>query len=410
MKILFVHQNFPGQYKYLAPALAQQGHEVTALGMAERPSMPGIRYVRYGVQRTSSKTTHPFAHDFETKVIRGEACLRAAAQLAHQGYTPDLICAHPGWGEPLFLKELWPHTRQLHYLEFYYRSTGQDVGFDPEFGKTVLSVQARLVAKNANNLLNLSLMDAGICPTHWQFSTLPTEYQAKVQVIHDGIDAQTVRPDPMATVTLIDDQNRSLTLTPRDKVITYVGRNLEPFRGYHQFMRALPIVLRQHPTAKVVIIGGDGVSYGAPPPSGTWKAQFLNEVTGQIDMSRVHFVGHLPYNKFIQTLQCSTVHTYLTYPFVLSWSLLEAMSLGATVVASDTAPVKEVIQHGENGWLVDFFQPESLANQIIECLNDTSRQLKIKQAARETVLSRYDLTTHCLPQQMAWIQALLAQG
>lgn len=409
MNILFVHQNFPGQYKHLAPALAQLGHQVTALGMAERPTQPGVRYVRYGVQRGSGKATHPFALDFETKVIRGEACLRAAVQLARQGFTPDLICAHPGWGEPLFLKELWPQATQLHYLEFYYRSTGQDVGFDPEFGAPDLGSRARLVAKNANNLLNMSVMDAGTCPTQWQFSTLPTEYQSKVQIIHDGIDTQTARPDPLATVTLSDDQNRQVTLTRQDPIITYVGRNLEPFRGYHQFMRALPLIQREHPSAKAIIIGGDGVSYGAPPERGSWKAQFLEEVIGQLDMSRVHFVGKLPYSTFIQTLQCSTVHTYLTYPFVLSWSLLEAMSTGACVVASDTAPVREVIRHGENGWLVDFFEPEALARQILQCLAKPAGQADIQRAARETVVSRYDLMTHCLPQQLAGVQALLAR-
>lgn len=407
MKILFVHQNFPGQYKHLAPALAAQGHEVTALGMADRVRMPHVRYVRYGVARGSSKDAHPWVLDFEAKVIRGQACLRAAAQMAAQGYRPDLICAHPGWGEALFLKELWPDATQLHYLEFFYQSQGQDMGFDPEFGVPDLAARARLTAKNANNLLNLSLMDAGVCPTEWQWSTLPARYHSSVQVIHDGIDTALLQPNPGVSVTLQDDQGRALRLAASDQLVTYVGRNLEPFRGYHQFMRALPAILKACPEARAVIVGGDGVSYGAAPEQGSWKNRFLEEVRGQLDMSRVHFVGKLPYSTFVQVLQRSTVHVYLTYPFVLSWSLLEAMSLEAMVVASDTAPVREVIRDGHNGWLVDFFQPEALAERVVQCLRDAPSLLNLRRAARQTVVQGYDLRTRCLPQQMELVSGLL---
>lgn len=327
--------------------------------------------------------------------------------MAARGYHPDLICAHPGWGEALFLKELWPDAIQLHYLEFFYRSQGQDMGFDPEFGVPDLAARARLTAKNANNLLNLSLMDAGVCPTQWQLSTLPAQYQTSVQVIHDGIDTARLQPDPGASVTLQDDQGRALRLAAGDQLVTYVGRNLEPFRGYHQFMRALPAILKACPDARAVIVGGDGVSYGAAPEQGSWKNRFLEEVRGQLDMSRVHFVGKLPYSSFVQVLQRSTVHVYLTYPFVLSWSLLEAMSLEAMVVASDTAPVREVIRDGHNGWLVNFFQPEALAERVVQCLRDAPRLANVRRAARQTVVQGYDLRTRCLPQQIELVSALL---
>lgn len=387
--------------------MAQRGYEVTALGISERPKMEGIHYVRYMPNRGSSKGIHPWAVDFETKLIRAEACLRAAETLAKTGYKPDLICAHPGWGEALFLKELWPEVPQLHYLEFFYRSEGQDVGFDPEFSQPDIDSRARLVAKNANNLLSLESMDAGICPTVWQYSTLPSSYQNKIKVIHDGIDTVNLQPNANAQIILKDEDGQVIHLKAGEAIVTYVARNLEPFRGYHQFMRALPQILKERPDAKIVIIGGDDVSYGARPEQGSWKLKFLNEVREQLDLQRVHFVGLQPYSNFIQILQCSRVHVYLTYPFVLSWSLLEAMSIGANVVASDTQPVREVIRHGKNGWLVDFFSPNAIAQQVIQCLAENTVHHAIRSAARKTVVERYDLQSQCLPAQVDWIEQWL---
>ena len=409
MKLLFVHQNFPGQYRHIAPAMARLGHEVTALGISERPPMPGIRYVRYQPTRGSTRGIHQWAADFETKLIRGQACLEKASELARAGYRPDMICAHPGWGEALFLRELWPHAPQLHYLEFFYRSNGQDMGFDPELDQPDLNACARLVAKNANNLLNLELMDAGVCPTQWQFGTLPHAFRDKVTVLHDGVDTQALRPDPQAQVEVVDDSGRRVHIQAGDPIVTYVGRNLEPFRGYHQFMRALPRILRVCPQARVIIVGADGVSYGAAPPAGTWKQHFLDEVREQLDLSRVHFVGTQPYSRFIKILQCSQAHVYLTYPFVLSWSLLEAMSVGAAIVASDTAPVREVVRHGENGWLVDFFSHEAIANQVIACLQEPTATTRLRSAARETMVDQYDLKSRCLPKQLELLQRVMDQ-
>jgi glycosyltransferase involved in cell wall biosynthesis len=406
MRILFVHQNFPGQYKHLAVALARLGHEVVALGTAERGNMAPVRYIRYRSEVAPNDRTHPWVKDLEAKVIRGQACLQAAARLQAQGFTPDLICAHPGWGEPLFLKQLWPQTPQLHYVEFFYRSQGQDSGFDPEFGQMDLARKARLEAKNANNLLNLNTMDAGICPTTWQHSTLPRVYQPHISVIHDGIDTQRLQPQHDAPLNLANDQGQALRFTQHETLITYVARNLEPYRGYHQFMRALPRILRACPNARVVIVGGDGVSYGAAPPKGSWKSHFANEMRGLLDWTRVHYVGRLPYAQLVAVLQRSHAHVYLTYPFVLSWSMLEAMSVGALVIASDTAPVREVITHGENGWLVDFFDPKALADQVIEVVHNPEKQQAIRRAARALMVQRYDLRTHCLPAQLKLVTAL----
>lgn len=406
MRILLIHQNFPGQFKNLAPALVADGHEVATLTMRE--GLPevwqGVKIYRYGVQRGSSQTVHPWVGDFETKVIRGEACLRGALQLRSQGYQPDLILAHPGWGESLFLQDVWPEAKLAIYCEFYYRSAGSDVDFDPEFQKSQNDVDTacRLQLKNLIYTMQGDRVAAGISPTRWQADQFPEPLRSKITVVHDGIDTEAIAPNPNATITL----NNQLTLGRNDEVITFVNRNLEPYRGYHIFMRSLPEILRQRPKARVILVGGDDVSYGARPAEGTWKQIFLQEVADQLDLSRVHFVGKVPYNAFLSLLQVSSVHVYLTYPFVLSWSLLEAMSCGCAIVGSDTAPVREVIRDGETGRLVDFFDPAGLAATVNELLANPAARAKLGKKARLFAQAHYDLQRVCLPQQLQWVRSL----
>ena len=406
MKILFVHQNFPGQYRHLAPAMAAQGHEVVALGMTEPAGLPGVRQLRYRASRSSTAGIHPWVVDYEAKVIRAEACARAAEALRQQGFTPDLICAHPGWGEALLLREVWPTARQLHYVEFFYGAEGRDVGFDPEFGGVDFDARCRLQVKNTNNLLNLAGMDWGLSPTRWQRSTVPDPWRERISVVHDGIDTDRLAPDEAAVLQARDDQVRELRLDRSTPVVTFVNRNLEPCRGYHVFMRALPELLARQPDARVVIIGGDGVSYGAAPQQGSWKAALLQELDGRLDLSRVHFLGRVPYATYLAALRISRAHVYLTYPFVLSWSLIEAMSLGAPIVASDTAPLREVMRHGETGWLVDFFDQQALARQVSDCLSDPAAQQPLRTAARRFAQQHYDLQRVCLPAQQALLEQL----
>jgi glycosyltransferase involved in cell wall biosynthesis len=409
MRILFIHQNFPGQFKFLAPALAAvPGNTVVAMTMqvTPAPEWQGVKLVPYSPSRGSTPGVHPWASDFETKTIRGEACFRAAMQLKAQGFTPDVIVAHPGWGESLFLKDVWPDARLGIYAEFFYHSHGADVGFDPEFPATDPGDPCRLRLKNLNNLLHFEVADAGLSPTQWQASTFPEPFRSKITVVHDGIDTVAVAPNPLVSLTL----NGSTTLTRQDEVITFVNRNLEPYRGYHTFMRALPTLLKRRPKARVLIVGGDDVSYGARPADGTkWKDIFAREVRPQIsdaDWARVHFLGHLPYAHFVPLLQLSTVHVYLTYPFVLSWSLLEAMSAGCAIVASNTQPLHEAITHNQTGRLVDFFNPQALADEVCALLSSPAERLQLGQQARAFAQAHYDLRTVCLPGQVAWVNRL----
>ncbi len=410
MNILFIHQNFPGQFKFLAPALVQQGHQVRALlvNKTDAQTWEGVTLVPYLTQRGSTPAIHPWLIDFETKTIRGEACFRAALALKDGGFTPDVIIAHPGWGESLFLKEVWPSAKLGIYCEFYYHARGADMGFDPEFVATDAGEVCRLQLKNLNNILHFEVADAGISPTHWQASTFPEPFRSSISVIHDGIDTAYLLPNPAASLTL----NGQLTLTKADEIITFVSRNLEPYRGYHIFMRALPALLKQRPQARVVIVGGDDVSYGARAEAGTtWKSVFIDEVRAQIadaDWQRVHFVGHIAYVPFITLLQLSTVHVYLTYPFVLSWSLLEAMSIGCAIVASDTSPLREAIVHDETGRLIDFFDQHALVDEVCQLLEDATLRERLGNNARAFAIKQYDLKTCCLPKQLAWVQALAA--
>lgn len=415
MKFLFIHQNFPGQFKHLAPALAAQGHTVVAMTMqkGDASAWQGVRLVRYGVPRGTTPGVHPWAGDFETKVLRGEACFRAALQLKSQGFTPDAIIAHPGWGESMFLKDVWPDARLGIYCEFFYQAHGADTGFDPEFAKDDPGEACRLRLKNLNNLLHFELADAGISPTHWQASTFPEPFSSQITVVHDGIDTAAITPIPHVALTLTA-KGQPINLTRQNEVITFVNRNLEPYRGYHVFMRALPEILRRRPKARVLIVGGSDVSYGARPDSAhygnrSWRQIFIDEVRPQIpdaDWARVHFLGSIPYQSFVPLLQLSSVHVYLTYPFVLSWSLLEAMSAGCAIVASDTQPLHEVIQHGETGRLVDFFDTAGLIDEICALLGDSAERARLGANARAFAQAHYDLNSVCLPRQLEWVAKL----
>ncbi|GJD65030.1 glycosyltransferase family 4 protein [Methylobacterium frigidaeris] len=407
MRVLFVHQNFPGQYRHVAPALAARpGTEVVALGINPAPALPGVRHLRYAVAGRSSPGIHPLAANFETATLRAEAAARAALALKAEGFVPDVICGHSGWGETLFLKDVWPQARLLTFAEFYYSASGADSGFDPEFPAPEDDA-FRTRARNAGQLVAFEASDRLVSPTAWQASRIPAAFRDRISVIHDGINTDLLRPDPGARITLGRDR---LSLGARDEIVTFVNRNLEPYRGYHSFMRALPEILRRRPKARAVIVGGSDTSYGARPPAGrTWREIFLDEVRPELDLSRVHFVGKIPYRDYVDLLRVSAVHVYLTYPFVLSWSMLEAMALGACIVGSATPPVEEVIRHGENGLLVDFFSGTQIAEAVVSVLSDPGAVAPLRAAARQTALA-YDLKRVCLPAHLRLIEAVAAGG
>jgi len=401
MRFLFVHQNFPGQFRHVARALADDPrHEVIGIGDARTVKLghglhPRLAVVAYPSPKCGGQQTHPYLRDFEGQVRRGQRLFRAAMQLKAKGFIPDVVVVHPGWGEGLFLRELFPAARHIHYCEYFYHANGGDIGFDPEFPASQDS-RLRVHLKNSTQLLGLTQCDAGISPTCWQRSRYPAEYQPRISVLHEGVDTSLVQPDAQAVLEVAGS-----VFHADDEIVTFAARNLEPYRGFHSFMRALPHLQALRPAAHVVIVGGDDVSYGQRLPEGeTYRQKYSAEIRDRVDWSRIHFLGKLPYLDYLKVLQVSAAHVYLTYPFVLSWSMLEAMASSCLVVGSATAPVQEMITDGENGLLVDFFDTEMLAQKVAAVLADPLAHAPIRQRAREFVLQRYDLDTCCIP---AWI-------
>jgi glycosyltransferase involved in cell wall biosynthesis len=404
MKILFVHQNFPGQFPHLAPALRDRGHQVLALTAEtnKRPSpVEVVKYRKPEKVTLSSPLTRLYAETSE----RGTKAALAARQLRDQhGYIPDVIFGHSGWGETLYLKEVWPEAKLLVYAELMYQTSGLDTDFDPEFRREGLGPKISTVARSAHLMQAMIQADAGLSPTQFQAGTFPPELRQKISVIFDGVNTKTIAPNPEARLNI---PGTTLSFKPGDEVLTFVNRSLEPYRGYHSFMRALPEVMAARPNAHVVIVGDEGQSYGPAPKESSWKQIFLDEVKDRLDLSRVHFLGRVPYPTFTALLQVSRCHCYMTYPFVLSWSLMESMAAGAMVVASDTAPVREVIVDGENGKLVDFFNYTALSKAMIDALDNPQAYENMRKNARRTIVEGYDLETICLPRLVEFVESAI---
>jgi glycosyltransferase involved in cell wall biosynthesis len=401
MNYLFIHQNFPGQFVHVARHLAETGEYVVFITQQRGRLMSGIHKIEYSPAPVRSGM-HAYVSEFEAGVANGLCVASHCEALKQDGFTPDLIVGHNGWGEILYIKDVWPTVPLLGYFEFFYHFTGSDVGFDPEF-PAASDDDMRLRTRNAINLLGLDAVDWGQTPTEWQREQYPRHHRRRISVVHEGVDSDVARPEATARVWL----EGGLCLSRADEVITYSARNLEPYRGFHIFMRALPRILQQRPNAHILMVGADGVSYGRRPTgAATWREQLLAECGG-LDLRRVHFLGHLPFQQYLAILQISTVHVYLTYPFVLSWSLLEAMSAGCLVVGSRTPPVEEVIVEGDNGYLVDFFDIDGIADKIDFVARHRDRCDGVREAARATVLARYDLGTICLPRHLMLLRKLI---
>lgn len=398
MKVLFVHQNFPGQYLHVARHLgAIDGNQVAFITQRTDADLPGVAKLVYKPAREVTRGVHHYLRETEAGVLNAQNVARVAMKLRESGFIPDVMLAHNGWGEPWYLKDVYPEVPLIGYFEFFYHRHGADVGFEPG-PPLIFDAGPRVRTKNVGNLLALNTCDYGQAPTKWQKSLYPKEYQQKIHIVHEGIDTDNVKPDRDASFTL---PGGDLVLTPTDEVVTYVARNLEPYRGFPSFMRSLPAILAARPKAQVLIVGGDDVSYGTRLADGkTYRQLMLDEVGKGLDLSRVHFLGKVPYSSFVRILQISSVHVYLTYPFVLSWSMLEAMSAGCLIVGSRTQPVEEVIKDGENGLLVDIFKPDEIARRVIETLARKKDFLGIRASARKTIVENYDLRTICLPAQL----------
>ena len=411
MKILIAHQNFPGQYLHLARYLgAIPGNEVIFITQREDGELPGVRKIVYKPKRKPTKGIHHYLVETEAATLNAQEVLRVALSLKDAGFVPDIMLGHNGWGETWYLKDVYPQVPLIAYFEFFYHANGVDVDFEP--GKSILAPDTapRVRTKNLGNLIGLDAADAGQCATHWQKQLYPKRYQSMLHVLHEGVATQQITPDPKATLSVKDPNNQgsNKTFIAGEEILTFVARNLEPYRGFPSLMRSLPAILKRRPKAQVLIVGADGVSYGAAPPAGsTFRDMLLKELGDSLDLKRVHFLGQLPYSEYLKVLQVSRVHVYLTYPFVLSWSMLEAMSAGCLIVGSSTPPVEEVIRHGENGLLVDMFNTGEITEYVVEALKDAKAYVSLRQAARNTVVENYDLQTVCLPAYLRLLNVYL---
>ena len=397
-KILFLHPNFPGQFRHLATALGQNSNYQVVFGTnRQEGTIPGVFKAVYQPSRDVNPQTHYYVRNLEKAVLTGQAVYKIAEQLKAQGFVPDIVYGHSGWGPTLFIKEIFPKAEILCFFEWFYHACGSDADFDPSEPLSV-DDQCRIRIKNAPILIDLYSSDRGLTPTNWQLQQFPPEYRSKMSVCHDGINTNFFQPNPGAKLVLA---RINLDLSHIEELVTYVGRGMEPYRGFPQFMEAVALIQQRRPHTHIVVVGEDRVAYGKTLPDGkTYKQLMLEKL--DLDLSRLHFTGRIPYDEYLQVLQASSAHIYLTRPFVLSWSMLEAMSTGCLVIASSTSPVLEVIKDGKNGLLVDFFSPEEIAQKVDTALDNPGDMMSIRTKARKTIIQNYDLDT-LLPKHLDWL-------
>jgi glycosyltransferase involved in cell wall biosynthesis len=398
-KILFLHPNFPAQFRHLARVLGKDPHYDIVFGTKRKQgSIEGVKKIIYNPSRRARPETHHYVRNLENAVLEGQAIYRLATELKKDGFYPDIVYGHSGWGPTLFIKDVFPQAKFLCYFEWFYHAHGSDADFDPN-DPINADDEARIRTKNAPILIDLYSCDRGLCPTNWQRQQFPPEFQSKITVLHDGVDTNYFKPQPEAQLIL---PRLNLDLSEVKEIITYVARGMEPYRGFPQFMEMVEILQKRRPNCHAIVVGENRVAYGKNLPDGkTYKELMLEKL--DLDLQKIHFTGLLPYHEYLQVLQASSAHIYLTRPFVLSWSMLESMSTGCLVIASNTPPVKEVIKDGYNGLLVDFFSPEQIADKVIEALDNPGLMQHIRNKARETIVNNYHLPD-LLSQHLEWLQ------
>lgn len=394
MRILFLHNNFPAQYRWLARAVAMDKNSKVVFGSIHATSkITNVQNVFYKPTRGTNPQTHHYLQNAENAVLHGQAAYRMARSLKQQGFVPNIICAHAGWGPAHFMKEIFPESKLLNYFEWFYNPHDSDFEFLPEIIHTE-DEYCRLRMKNTALLTDLTACDWGVAPTMFQWSQLPDVYKHhKVSVLHDGVNTDFMVPNPDAKFKI-----KNLDLSEHKEIVTFTTRGMEPYRGFPQFMEAVSILQKRRPKTHFVIVGDDRVAYGRTLTDGrTYKQKALTDF--DYDMSRLHFTGAIAYGDLLKVFQASSAHVYHTVPFVLSWSILEAMSAGVALIGSDTEPMREIIEDGKNGLLVDFFDVHALADRIEEVLDHKDNMATMRKNARQTIVDRYNYKT-LLPQHI----------
>jgi glycosyltransferase involved in cell wall biosynthesis len=408
MNILFLHQNYPGQYREIVQRLAATGdHKIVFL--TQRKQVPQVTDHTIGIYKpahTPKEDSWIYAKWFETAVGNGVGAAQACAQLKKQGFTPDLITGHANWGELLYTKEVWPTAPLIGFFEYYYIPKGGLVGFDPEFPERP-DIAPRLFTNNAPIYLTYERCEAAITATHWQKSVFPPSLQEKIRVNHEGIRTDKLIPDHDSEYTVEFGEHK---FARGEEIVTYIARNFEPARGFHTMMRALPRLQALRPNMRIVMVGADDISYGMKLPKGeTFRGRLKKELGDSVDWSKVYFVGQIPYDKLMAIIKLSRCHIYLTAPFVLSWSMMEAMALEKTIVATNVAPVKEVMEDGKTGFMIDYFKPQELAERVADVLAHKNNYREVGIAARKKIVNEYDFHTKRFPAWQRYYNRFLPQ-
>lgn len=383
IRILFIHDNFPAQFGTLGLWLARRGWHVTFATARADAQAEGIDILRYAPHREPSAETHPYAQAMDRAAIRGQGFARAALKARAAGYRPDLIVAHSGWGAGMFARDIFPRAAFVAYCEWWYSHPGPDVtylaaldGAAPRF-----SLEAPMLerARNAPIAMDIGSADAVLCPSRFQAAQFPPLLRPALTVLHDGIDTEYHAPDPATRQSTLGG-----LVAPDAHVISYATRGMEPHRGFPQFMAALPAIFRADPKAVAVIAGENRVAYGGGALRKTdWKAKALAE--NDIDPARLRFLGHLSRPDYLRLLRRSDAHVYLTVPFVLSWSMLEAMSTGCALVLSDTDPVREFAD-GSMARLADLAAPATISQAVLDLLANPGPAATLRARAREAIV------------------------
>ena len=395
MNILFIHRNFPAQFKYLASGLAKDNNVFFVTNNIETKPFANIKKVVYKLKRKVPQDCHRYLRFYEESIIHGQSAAEAMITLQNSGFVPDVIFGH-SWGPSMFVKDIFPDVPYIAYLEWYYNPVNSDVDFG---GKTLdIDARANLACKNSHILQDLINCDYGFSPTYWQRDQFPKVFHDKIKVLHDGVNTDICVPDENVEFKI---SNTDIVLTRKDEVLTYATRGMEEYRGFPEFMKAASVLMKQRPNLHVIVGGEDRVCYGRHLKNDSWKAKMLREL--EFDDKRLHFAGSLMYKDYLKLLQVSKAHVYLTYPFVLSWSLLEAMSVKCCIIASDTQPVREIIKDGYNGILTDFYDIDAMVQKINNVLDNPDKYADIRDNSRKTVVEKYDLKK-LLPEQIEFIK------
>jgi glycosyltransferase involved in cell wall biosynthesis len=396
--IVFIHQNMPGQFKNICQALAKnEKNQVYFITKKKTVSLPNVHRVVYDLAREPTGGSHQYISGLDSHLLYGQAVARRLIALKENNVYPDIVFAHSGWGEALFVKEIFPKAKLVVFSEFYYESRFSDTAFTHK-GDVPIDTACKLVARNFHLTQSMMAADIIMTPTLWQKFVHPKILWPQILVLHEGISVDEIRANRQTSVTLPN----GWTLNKGDRVVTYVSRNLEPYRGFDVFFEAMRLLAKAAPDVRVVLIGGEDVSYGKRPPGGmSWRNLFLHQEGPPLHNAA--FLGRVPYPMFLDLLNIAKVHTYLTVPFVLSWSAMEAMALETLVVASATHPVREVITDGRTGLLCDY-TAQAVCDKVRAGLEmNTKKREKIGHLARRTIEQNYNFNTmyfHAISEQI----------